>query len=126
MRDTAGALRRGAYALYGACGATEVSLEPHSITSFLHVLALALQQVLCLTPRGIYTFAPTKRRAQGNERQSQCVMRVRARLSVRGAVNAQIQQVFAILGPKGGGRGRTAMTALKQDYETHHKFSGKV
>ncbi len=40
--------------------------------------------------------------------------------------NAQIQQVFATLGPKGGGRGRTAMAALKQDYETHHKFSGKI
>ena len=39
---------------------------------------------------------------------------------------AQIQQLYVTLGPKGGGRGRTAMADLKRDYETHFKYSGKV
>ena len=39
---------------------------------------------------------------------------------------AQIQQLYVTLGPKSGGRGRTAMADLKRDYETHFKYSGKV
>ncbi|KAK9917648.1 hypothetical protein WJX75_006796 [Coccomyxa subellipsoidea] len=39
---------------------------------------------------------------------------------------AQVQHVFAVLHKTGGGTRRTAMTELRQDYESNLKFSGKV
>jgi hypothetical protein len=39
---------------------------------------------------------------------------------------AQIQHLYVTLGPKAGGRGRTALSMLKADYEKSFKYTGKV
>lgn len=38
----------------------------------------------------------------------------------------QVQHIFAVFGKASGGARRAALASLRQDYEKHYKYTGKV